>query len=154
MTTTSNNHAGTVALREAAELLASLPDNVPTPSVTFYGHTERVDVNWYLELQHVSEDQRRDLARVVRAIGGTWDKEPYGADFTMRQRRGHLNLLVQATRDEVCTRRVVGTREITRTVPAQPAMPATSEHTVTEVVEDVEWDCEPILPATRESVTA
>lgn len=146
--TTTTHAAAADVLREVASLLSSLPDDVPAPMVTYYGGTSArptVDVHWYLELAHVSDDQRGDLGRIVRAVGGAWTKDASDDDFTMRHSRGALRLLVKATRQEVCTRRVVGTREVTRTIPAQPAIPATSEHTVTETVEDVEWECEPVL---------
>ena len=64
--------------------------------------------------------------------------------------RGLLKMRISADREEVCTRRVVGSREVTRTIPAAPAV---EEYVVTEIVEDVEWDCEPIMAA-REQVTA
>lgn len=151
--TTAHREQIATALREAADLLAALPDGVPTPSITAYGHVTTLDVSWYLSLEHVSQDQRGDLARIIKAVGGHWDKEADYAGFRLSQARGGLRFLVQADREQVCTRRVVATREVVRTVPAQPAMPAVSEHTVTELVEDVEWDCAPLL-ADRQAVTA
>jgi hypothetical protein len=59
---------------------------------------------------------------------------------------GGLNLHVYAQRDQVCTRRVIGTREVTEDVPDPSVVVPTV--TVTKTEDVVEWDCMPLL-ATR-----
>jgi hypothetical protein len=90
-----------------------------------------------------------DLLAWARAIPGRKDKnvtdsESYGFEL-LGNLRG-LHLLIYGQRAEVCTRVVTGTREVVKTVHA-PDAPMVE---VTEVVEDVEWVCEPLLAeATR-----
>lgn len=68
---------------------------------------------------------------------------------------GGLDLHVYAPREQVCVRRVVGTREVTEEVPDPDAVAALPTVTVTKTVEDVEWDCSPLLaPRTREQEMA
>lgn len=130
-------------LGAAMLLLDKLPPDLPTPTVFHFGSRCQVEITWLLSLPVVSNDQRGDLRRIMKAVGGTWDKSLTDGDaFRLRQVRDGIVLGINCDRPVVCTRRVVGTREVERVIPAQPAI---EEHTVTETVEDVEWDCEPIL---------
>lgn len=145
---TSTSIAG--SLREASDLLASLPDHLAkAASVSNYGRGA-TDIHWYLTLDFNVEDrsQKEMAADLVRLIGGRWDKDFRGEEGSFTRTLGSLSLLVQVARAEVCTRKVVATREVVRTIPASPATPAVSEYTVTETVEDVEWECQPLLGAT------
>lgn len=82
----------------------------------------------------------------VRALPGTKNKEPneesghmiFGKRYGMF---GPHGFHVWVEREEVCTRVVTGTREVTKTVPA-PDAPTVE---ITETVEDVEWICTPLL---------
>lgn len=56
-----------------------------------------------------------------------------------------LRVRVWAPRAEVCERVVVGTREITREVPDPDALAAVPMTMVVETVEDVVWECHPLL---------
>lgn len=56
-----------------------------------------------------------------------------------------LTVQVYAAREAVCDRIVVGTREITRELPDPEALAAVPTITVTETVEDVRWECLPLL---------
>lgn len=56
-----------------------------------------------------------------------------------------VSIAVRIERDEVCQRVVVATREETKEVPDPTLLAAVPTVTVTEVVEDVEWRCMPIL---------
>src|SRR6266581_2702793 len=80
-----------------------------------------------------------------------YDDETYAADdaavknygdeyFRMRGSIGGLQIRPWAMRDQVCTRVVKGTKEVTAEVPV-------TFTTVTTTVEDVEWVCEPLLAA-------
>lgn len=60
---------------------------------------------------------------------------------------GPVYVEVYATRDEVCTRVVTGTTEVTEEVPDPEALAAVPKVTVTRTEELVEWQCHPILSA-------
>lgn len=93
----------------------------------------------------VFTDTRRSLQLWAKAIPGTKDKEVtedqhYGFEV-LGQIRG-LHVRVYGKRDEVCTRRVVGTETVTEKV--------ATEFVDREVTRDVvEWDCGPLLGDVR-----
>ena len=124
------------ALREAADLLESHPD-LPQPYVTS-SSAGTAHMAWYLAVHGYDLAEQKQLAaRIIRAIGGAWAKNP-GEDFNFTATRGLVGLTVQVKREAVCRRKVVGTETVT--IPAKPAEP---ERTVEQDI--VEWDCEPIL---------
>ena len=89
------------------------------------------------------EQTRRWVANWARALGKTKkDICPTGdgADsyFTLYGDIMGVPVEVWTYQSQVCTRRVVGTRVVQRQIPA-------SFQTRDVEVEDVEWDCEPIL---------
>lgn len=99
---------------------------------------------------------REQLVAWARVLDGKRDKEvteDKGFGFELHGSVAGFRVLVYAPRDQVCMRRVVGTREVTEEVPDPDALAAVPTVTVTKTVEDVEWDCGPIL-ASREQVTA
>ena len=145
MTETSNTITSTIVerLRVVADLIASHTD-LPTPSVFAYSHGT-VDVSW--QLMHDDEtkdDQRAAALRIRRAIGGQWNKNPWGDRFDFERDYDGIKLQIYANREQVCERRVVGTETVT--VPAVDAQPER-----TETREIVEWDCVSLL---AESVSA
>ncbi len=80
------------------------------------------------------------LAKIARLMDGPAIKN-YGDEyFRMRGSIGGLQIRPWAMRDQVCTRVVKGTKEVTAEVPV-------TFTTVTTTVEDVEWVCEPLLAA-------
>lgn len=86
-------------------------------------------------------DTPEGVAEWARALGSA-QKEYTGNDlFKLTRMFGPVELRAVVYRSAVCTRRVVGTREVVREVP-DPAAPLIE---VTETEEIVEWDCEPIL---------
>jgi hypothetical protein len=124
-------------LRALADLLDQHPD-VPTP---YHGH----DVELAIFTRNKDE-----LITTARALPGKLDKafdarrDVYG--FELHGKIHGLQVIVYAHRDQVCHRVVTGTRQVTKTVPA-PDAPMVE---ITETVEDVEWQCEPLLAeATR-----
>lgn len=120
-----------------AELLAGLPADLPAPCVFAYSNGT-VEVTWQV-LHDEAETQLPTMLAVRRAIGGQWEKKPWGDRFDISQQvNDWLTVEVYAHRDVVCTRRVVGTEQFT--VPAVEAQPER-----TETREIVEWDCHPIL---------
>jgi hypothetical protein len=128
-------------LRSAADLIGAHPE-LPAPYITTSSYDDRhgADLNWYL--MHDSSDlgeQKAAAQKIIRAIGGHWDKVPDTySDFTFIQERDGLRLFMQVTREAVCERVVTGTETVT--IPAKAAVPER-----TETREVVEWRCEPLL---------
>ena len=82
------------------------------------------------------------------AEGATVRKDYGSSYFRAYLGFGDIEYKVVCQRDEVCTRRVVGTEMVTKQVPPE------GEWTEQEVEQDiVEWDCHPLLAASKE-VTA
>lgn len=98
----------------------------------------------------------REFVQAGLAVGADIRKdydETWGC-VHVRLGNGTVNLQVYAEREKVCTRRVLGVREVTEEVPDPEVLKAVPTVTVTRTVEDVEWDCHPILLADAPAVTA
>lgn len=138
--TTSTNTITAFAtnLRAVADLLDTLP-GLPQPTVFAYrnGH---IDVNWQLMNDEATKHNQKEAAQqILRAIGGKWNKDPWGDRFDFERLYGDgIKLQIFTHREQVCTRRVVGTETVT--IPAVEAQPERTEER-----EVVEWDCEPVL---------
>jgi hypothetical protein len=133
---TTDRTAYIEGLRALADTLEQNPD-LPLPS-----HGSTMAISWY------SWDDAAQMAAIARALPCDWVKDVTGADedyahFHLRGSVAGLNLKITSYRNTVCTRRVTGTREVTEEVP-DPDAPMV---TVTTTVEDVEWDCHPVLAA-------
>lgn len=130
-------------LRSAGDLIAAHPE-IPTPYVTGISYSsgsgQAVDLNWFVPINvadHV--EQKRTAARILKAVGGKWDKDPNPDErFNFTQHRGGLHLNVQVEREAVCERVVTGVESVT--ISAVAAVP---EHTIERDI--VEWRCEPVL---------
>lgn len=136
--TDSTNHIVAANLREVADLL-DLHADIKQPYITSSSNGQ-VSLSWYL---NGDADAKAKAAAVVKAIDGGWERGEADYDgplATWKQERGGLSLLVQVSRDDVCERIVTGTKEVT--VPYVAAQPAR-----VEVVDIVEWRCEPLLTA-------
>ena len=82
------------------------------------------------------------------AEGATVRKDYGSSYFRVYLGFGDVEYKVVCERDQVCTRRVVGTETVTKSVPPE------GDWTEQEVEQDiVEWDCHPLLAASKE-VTA
>lgn len=123
------------ALHAAAEHLLAHP-GLPTPYITS-SFTGKAQISYQL-MNTAKDDQRRTIAKVARAIGGKWEKSAGYDAFYLTQEFDLLRVTISAEREQVCTRRVVGTETVTL-----PAVKAAPERT--EEREVVEWDCDPIL---------
>lgn len=126
-------------LRALADLLEANPDLV----LPFDGRTHPISV-----FARTGDDQRTALAAWVRALPGRKDKRETGTGGRIFEVAGSLRGLrvsVMADRDEVCERVVVGTREITETVPDPELVAAVPTVTVTRTEEIVDWVCHPVL---------
>jgi len=130
-------------LRQLADLLEQHADVLPLPlegtgsdmSLYFLG----------------GDDAKSELAAAVHVIPARLHKNDpdstYGRTYYGLSGRLHgLRISLTAYREAVCERVVIGTKIV-----AHPAMPAEPERT--EVVEQVEWRCHPVL-ADAEQVTA
>lgn len=113
-------------LRALADWFEAHPD-IPTPR-------GEVAINLY------SMDTKEEAATFARALGRC-DKRYQDSILYISRRFGAIRLEALFMRDSVCTKRVVGTREIPEQV-----IPARSEEIIPARTEEiVEWDCEPIL---------
>jgi hypothetical protein len=140
MESTANRTEYTAGLRALADLLDNNPD-VPLP---YSGRAS--ELNWIT----VSDENQRDVvAAIVRALPGVVVKEPRGDVIDFVGKIHGLKVCVIATRNEVCTRRVIGTREVTKKIP-DPSVEVRSVE-VTETEDIVEWDCGPILSPARKA---
>ncbi|WP_435744994.1 hypothetical protein [Nocardioides sp. SYSU DS0663] len=144
MTETSTTTATQAqALLAAAEFIDAHPD-LPAPYVTSFNRGE-VDLNYYLHInaRGTLAEQKATAAAIVRAVGGDWEKQPWGEEFRFKTTRGPLTFDIQVQRDAVCERVVVGTETVT--LPATDAQVIEAQPERTEVREVVEWRCAPLL---------
>jgi hypothetical protein len=90
-----------------------------------------------------------EIARTARRHGAESKKDAKGdAYFTVKLHWGRrVQLHVNAHRDKVCERVVVGTREVTEEVPDPQALATVPTTTVTRTEDIVEWQCKPLLAA-------
>lgn len=124
-------------LRKVVDILDAHPD-LPAPTVTIYSHGP-AEVSWYVMLDGDHVDQAAAARQIIRTIGGTWDKNPWGDRFDFEQRTDTgISLTVAVHREQVCERIVTGTEQVT--IPAVEAQPER-----VEVRELVEWKCAPLL---------
>lgn len=129
--------------RAVADLLEAHPDLLP-PFIYKNG-----TIAWLLWPFECPDGVPAMVASIRRIVGGKWDKRESksvtGIDELVFARDGYE---ITVRRENVCTRRVVGT--VTETVPAVEAQP---ERTVEREV--VEWDCAPVLAGDKaEAVSA
>lgn len=129
-------------LRQLADILDANPD-LPLPyAMGTDGEFDSDRATFYLH-------SKADMVTFARCFPGPLSKEVddrsehYG--FSLKGSLRGLHLLASVARSEVCTRRVVATREVEVTKPDPDAVAAVPTITVTETVEDVEWDCLPLL---------
>jgi hypothetical protein len=145
--TTDPRTAYTAGLRQLADLLDSTPD-LPLPATDSF--------DWFLFGSGLTEaEQKAEATRLVRLLPGKQDKWETGSLFRFRGYLGGLRTQVIVDRDAVCERVVTGTREVIREVPDPEALAAVPTKVVTETVEDVRWECRPLLASdTAEAVPA
>lgn len=138
-----NPHAATRAaytagLRALADILDAHPD-LPLP---WQGGPYMAMTFHFLHAQ----DPRAELAAARRALGIPMGKEPdENGYFNMDGTLHGLHVKLVAFRKDVCERVVTGTREVEVEEPDPNAVAALPKVTRTEVIEDVEWVCHPIL---------
>lgn len=143
MTDTERRTAYIDGLRQLAAILEANAD-VPIP---FEGGTHEFTV-------FAKGDAAKHVMRAfARAFPGEKRKSEWSHngnhELWLCATLAGITVVCRADRERVCTRRVVGTKQVMRTIPARPALPEEPEHIVTETVEEIAWDCEPLL---REAV--
>ncbi|MEV0968475.1 hypothetical protein [Microtetraspora glauca] len=98
-----------------------------------------------------AEEERRGAAVFARVMPGTVRKEPRGEYFDLFAEIHGVRVQWIARRENVCERVVTGTREVEIEEPDPDALAAVPKVKRTVVVEDVEWQCHPILAGAGES---
>ena len=99
------------------------------------------------------DDNKAGMAAAARALRGPWVKTGDGTYFDLSGRVAGLSVRLCAYRDQVCTKVVTGTREVTKMVKDPAALASVPEIEVTETVEDVEWQCSPLLASRRPQIS-
>lgn len=121
-------------LRGLADIMDAHPD-LPKPSVGWDG-----EINWF------SAHTPADAAKIMRAFPGrTWEKNDpnSGSEYDLSQATFTTTFLgrkaaIRMDRGAVCTRKIIGQRDVTKTIPV-----TTQEVTVTENI--YEWECSSVL---------
>lgn len=130
--------ADRTAYIDGLRALAAALETDPELPLPYDGSTTQMSV--FVETKEEAAAYARLLGKAEKHVT---DESSYG--FRLHGAIDGLRVIVYAPRDQVCTRRVVGTREVTRTVLDPDALAAVPTVEVTEVVEDVAWDCHPLL---------
>lgn len=127
-------------LRKAADIVETLPADLPQPDVQVRPWADDIQISWHLANDEKTREHQRAVANTIRrAIGGEWTKGGSGSAFWLSRKTDDLDLTIFCNREQVCRRVVTGTEEVTL-----PAVEARPERT--EVREVVEWQCDPIVP--------
>ena len=127
--------AYTAGLRALADLLDAHPD-LPLP---VYGDLIPMTLGFY------TPDARERIAAAVRLFPGTKMKRADDDYFRIDVALHGLSVQLTALRHDVCERVVVGTTEVVVEEPDPDAVAALPKVMRTEVVEQVEWICSPLL---------
>lgn len=136
-------------LRQLADLLEAHPE-LSMPSSGSWSSDP-------IGIAEFGTGQRERIAKWARLLPGKKSKELGGTSGEILRMLGRLrglHIKVICDRDEVCERRVLGTREVTEEVPDPEALAAVPTVTRTTVVEDVEWVCRPLLADETSAVSA
>jgi hypothetical protein len=135
--------AYTTGLRALADILDAHPE-LPLP---YDGTSSALD--WI----EVGVDARRSAAAFARVMPGTVAKSvsDVAGQFYLTFQLHGLSLRVISTRAQMCERVITGTRTIVVEEPDPDALALVPKIKRTEVVEDVEWQCHPILAAEQPS---
>lgn len=130
-------------MTDYTEALHKLADLIDANAATFEGvsvHADNDTLSVFTNGWGSADQDKRDVAAVLKAIGGTWEKEASDSSLKFEQSYvlGYFDTVVYANRAATCVRKVVGTERVV--VPAVEAAPARVEE-----LEIVEWDCGSLL---------
>ena len=133
----------TSGLRALADALDGNPE-LPLP---YDGNLVPISIGFHSSA--INDDNRAELlASAARTLmPGRRDKNVDGSYYRIDGTLHGLKVQVWAMRDQVCERVVTGTRQVSREIP-DPAV-AVPTVTVTETVEDITWECRPLLAETE-----
>lgn len=142
--TTDKRAAYIEGLHQIADFLAEHPE-VPLPNIgDFINGAYQPTLRIFTQVGRDDDrDQRTKLADIAKAMGRAEKATDY--EFAIWRKFSGIILAAYAERGEVCERVVTGTREVTEEVPDPEALAAVPKVTVTKVVEDVDWVCQPLL---------
>ncbi len=127
-------------LRALADILEAHPE-VPLP---YQGSSPQYARLTFHFLN--ADDPRGEMAAARRALGVPLDKDARDdAYFDLKGSLHGLHFTMTAFRAAVCERVVTGTREVEIDEPDPQALAAVPKVKRTVTVEDVEWQCHPIL---------
>lgn len=118
---------------------------VPEDFWSISGHEFRIRLKSFKTTEEEATVKAK-LQAIVKALRksyfkGKITKDYSGSEFKLTVPLSPtVNLVVLAAREEVCTKRVIGTR-----TEIQPVYETVQTGSKPVVVEDVEWDCDPIL---------
>ena len=134
-------------LHQIADFLDAHPE-VPLPWFKGSSHTGGTG-RGLVSAMHIwlnGGDAREQLRGVVRALGEAHKSaSDHTNQFYVYATFGGIDLVAGINREEVCERVVVGRREIEVTEPDPAAVAALATVTRTKVIEDVRWECRPLL---------
>lgn len=119
-------------------MLADLLEQHPELPIPYHGPASGTELRIYM-----LHSNRSAFVEAVRALPGRLDKSVANDTYVVTAQLEGIAVEVVAYRDKVCKRVVTGTREVTKTIPDPDVEVPVVE--VTEVVEDVEWVCTPLL---------
>lgn len=134
------------ALRHLGFLLEAHPE-LPVPETFWNFGVPRFEIK--LAGYKTAEEEatvKEQLQAIVKALRKSYFKGKLTKDYSGKQFKltaplsPTVELVVIADREEVCTKRVLGTRVVN-----EPVYETVQTGTKPTVVEDVEWDCDPIL---------
>ncbi|MFD9949996.1 hypothetical protein ACFWYW_28440 [Nonomuraea sp. NPDC059023] len=134
--TEAERAAYTAGLRALADILDANPD-LPLP---YDGDGKPLSF-----IEGIAAESRRGAAVFARVMPGPVEKSGTDSQFYLKAKLHGLRVKWIATREEMCERIVVGTREVEIEEPDPEAVAALPKVKRVEVVEDVEWKCRPVL---------
>lgn len=116
--------------------IADILDANPALPLPYPGASDYAPFSWYVTS---GKEQKATAAAIVRAIGGRWDKDATHPNlFVISTRLRGLLVDVTADRDQVCTRRIVGSQTVIKKIPT-----AFEEREIKQDI--IEWDCGSLL---------
>lgn len=133
--------AYTAGLRQLANILDAHPE-VPLP----YEGSGRMLSQRISFMFYGSDDHRTAMAEARRALGVPVEKDDsVNGYFKLTGSLCGLYFELSTSRESVCERIVVGTREVETEEPDPAAVATLPKVKRTVTVEDVEWRCAPLL---------